>query len=131
MKTSPEQRDILKALTASFMRIHKMLLELQMSELERIQGAEIKPATRLGLLLNDPNFAWLRNLSQLMAIADDIYFQKEEILPDQMERVKSATEDLLVKQSKPDFTERYNQSAQKLTALMLEHAQLINILKEF
>jgi hypothetical protein len=131
MKTSPEQRDKLKVLTAGFARLHKMLLELQMSDLERAQGSEIKPAARLGLLLNDPAFAWLRHLSQLMAIADDVYFQKEEITPDQMTRIQKASSDLFIDGVKPDFTEHYKQSAQKSTPIMLEHAQLVKILKEF
>lgn len=131
MKTSPEQRDKLKVLTASFARIHKMLLEIQMTDLERAQGVEIKPAGRLGLLLNDPAFVWLRNLSQLMAIADDVYFQKEEITSEQMVRIKHASDDLFVKELTPDFTQHYNSAAQKSNPVMLEHAQLIKILKEF
>ena len=79
MKTSPEKRDKLKTLTAILARIHKALMELQMNDLQAVSGIEIKPAARLNLLLGDPSFAWLRNLSQLMAIADDVYFQKEII----------------------------------------------------
>lgn len=131
MKTSPEQRDKLKILTASFARIHKMLLEHQMSELEKTSGTEIKPAARLNLLLNDPDFVWLRNLSQLMAIADDVYFQKEEITGDQMLRILTASQDLFIRESKTEFTRRYKDSALKLSPLMLEHAQLLNILKTF
>ena len=131
MKTSPEQRDKLKVLTASFARIHKMLLELQMSDLERAQGAEIKPAARLGILLNDPAFAWLRNLSQLMAIADDVYFQKEEITSEQMSRIKTASSDLFIVGKTPEFTEHYNLAAQKSTPVMLEHAQIVKTLRDF
>ena len=131
MKTSPEKRDKLKELTASFTRIHKMLLELQMSELEKLNGVEIKPAQKLNLLLIDPAFAWLRNLSQLMAVADDIYFQKEEISSEQMTDIQSAAQDLFVREIKPEFSERYKVSAQKLSPLMLEHAQLFNILINF
>ncbi len=131
MKTSPEHRDKLKILTASFARIHKMLLEHQMADLERQSGIEIKPAARLNLLLNDPAFAWLRNLSQLMAIADDVYFQKEEILPEQMTQICKASQDLFIHEIKPEFTTPYKITAQKLSPLMLEHAKLLSILKNF
>ncbi len=130
MKTSPEQRDKLKILTASFARIHKMLLELQMSELEKISGSEIKPAARLNLLLGDPDFAWLRNLSQLMAIADDVYFQKEEISAEQMSRIQNASQDLFIRETQAAFTKRYQSAARKLSPLMMEHAKLLSILKE-
>ncbi len=131
MKTSPEKRDKLKSLTASLARIHKSLFELQMHDLEASTGVEIKPAARLNLLLGDKDFAWLRSLSQLMAITDDIYFQKEEIEDGQMENIKKAVTDLFIHQTNSDFTEHYNSSCQRLTPLMLEHAKLLSILKEF
>ena len=101
-----------------------------MSELERISGIEIKPAQKLNLLLGDPAFAWLRNLSQLMAIADDVYFQKEEITQEQMTRIQSASQDLFIRETKPEFSEPYKASAQRLSPLMLEHAHLINVIKD-
>ena len=131
MKTSPEKRDKLKNLTAGLARIHKALLELQMHDLEQASGVEIKPAARLNLLLGNPDFAWLRNLSQLMAIADDVYFQKEEISDEQMERIKTAVNQLFITQTQAEFSDRYNSSCQRLTPLMLEHGTLVSILKEF
>ena len=131
MKTTPEKRDKLKNLTACLARTHKALMELQMQGLEQASGVEIKPAARLNLLLGDPAFAWLRNLSQLMAITDDVYFQKEEISDEQMARIKTAVTQLFITQTQPEFSEPYNSSCQRLTALMLEHAKLVSILKEF
>ena len=131
MKTSPEKRDRLKNLTATLARIHKALLELQMHDLEVASGVEIKPAARLNLLLGDKDFAWLRNLSQLMAIADDVYFQKEEISNEQMQKIKVAVTDLFIIGGKKDFSDRYSLSCQRLTSVMLEHAKIVATLKEF
>ncbi len=102
-----------------------------MHDLEVVSGVEIKPAARLNLLLGDPSFAWLRNLSQLMAIADDVYFQKEVIEEEQMQKIKVAMQNLFFDGTRPEFTEKYNASCQRLTPLMMEHAQLLNLMKEF
>jgi hypothetical protein len=50
---------------------------------------------------------------------------------EQMRKIKVAVQDLFFEASRPEFTEPYNASCQRLTPLMMEHAHLMTLMKEF
>ena len=68
---SHERRQQLKDLSKSFLRLHKILLETEKAEYERINGAISSPNQYLALVLDDPHFAWLRRMSSLIALIDE------------------------------------------------------------
>ena len=66
-----ETRQKLKDLSKSFLRLHKILLETEKAEYEKLNGAIGSPNHYLGLVLDDPHFAWLRRMSSLIALIDE------------------------------------------------------------
>ncbi|MCU1288628.1 MAG: uncharacterized protein JWN60_857 [Acidobacteria bacterium] len=68
---SNETRQQLKELSKSFLRLHKMLLEGEKAEYEKVNGKISSPHQYLGLVLDDPHFAWLRRMSALIALIDE------------------------------------------------------------
>lgn len=110
-------------------RIHKLLFESEIEQMELKNGQAMSPATRIQVLLNDPNFNWLRALSQLMAHTDEVLFQKEEITADQMTAIKKGIQNLLIDQTHPEFSSQYRKKLISVPDLMLEHGHLKLALK--
>lgn len=106
-----------------------MILEHLMEAREQATKTLISPNERLNLLLNDPEFAWLRALSQLIAYVDEIYFQKEAILESQLEDVLNKVESLFSLQNESEFTYRYKQAVTSIPDLMMAHGHLKVALK--
>tara|TARA_R110002072_G_scaffold94336_5_gene208496 strand:+ start:2264 stop:2710 length:447 start_codon:yes stop_codon:yes gene_type:complete len=61
------RRTILKKLSAALLKTHKLLIDLEAAE----AGHQGNPYQLLGLLTNDPRFAWLRAFSQLIVDMDE------------------------------------------------------------
>jgi len=61
----------LKNLRVALLRLHKTLLDWERAAYERIHGRQSSNAL-LDALLNDPQFAWLRPISQLVVRIDEM-----------------------------------------------------------
>jgi len=129
MQSTPENREKLGQISAAMMKIHKLLLEEEMEARELAINKVIPPAERLNVLLNDPEFAWLRVLSQLMAFIDEIYFQKEPVLNRQLKEVEEKVETLFALQNESEFAYRYRSKLSTIPDLMIEHGLLKVALK--
>jgi hypothetical protein len=111
-------------------RIHKMLLENEFEKSEKETGLLINANTRLNLLLTDPAFLWLRQLSFIMTAIDEIYFQKEPLLETQFVFIKQSIEDLMLLPNDSEFYKKYIGYMGYIPDLMLEHGHLKQNLKE-
>jgi hypothetical protein len=68
MKETDRQR--LVDLRSALLHLHKTLLEWERTAYERIHG-RTSPGNLLTALMNDPQFAWLRPLSELIVRIDE------------------------------------------------------------
>ena len=64
------ERQLLTDLRKSLLNLHKTLLEWERAAYERIHG-RTSPGNLLTALMNDPQFAWLRPLSELIVRIDE------------------------------------------------------------
>lgn len=60
----------LSDLSSSILKLHKALLEFQKHKVEKQTGKTLNPYEMLGAALNDPEFAWLKSLSQMVVEID-------------------------------------------------------------
>jgi hypothetical protein len=63
-------RQLLINLRTALLNLHKTLLEWERAAYERVHG-RTSPGTLLTALMNDPQFAWLRPLSELIVRIDE------------------------------------------------------------
>lgn len=63
------------------LELHKTLMNYQRSVYEAQHGKVVSPGVMLGLLMEDKSFAWLRQLSELVVVIDEMLESKEEITP--------------------------------------------------
>src|SRR5258706_8688061 len=73
----------LKDLRQALLRLHKTLLDWERAAYERIHGRQSSNAL-LDALLKDPQFAWLRPISQLVVRIDEML--EDEIPPGEKDR---------------------------------------------
>lgn len=129
MKNNSEYQNQLRAVSAVMTRIHKMMCDSEISDLEMKAGQSFSATSKLQALINAPELAWLRMLSQLMAAVDEVYFQKEPIQAEQVNHLLEAVTDLLINSKSPEFTANYRRLMTSLPDLMVQHAHLKTALK--
>ena len=129
MSADIEYKLKLKSISKVLAVIHKSLLENEIEILEKAQGQSLSPGTRLQLLINDPNFAWLRILSQLISSVDGAIFQKTPVTDQQMAELLRETTDLLIDHKTPEFTDRFVPICRIFPDLIIEYGRLKMALK--
>lgn len=124
MDIKMDNKIYLGGISSALATIHKMIVENEFEDIEKRDGFKIGAAGRLQLLLTDPEFSWLRSMSQLMAFVDEVYFQKESITDQQVEVVMTRVQDLLLRQSSSDFSNRYRRLLVTVPDLIVQHGHL-------
>jgi hypothetical protein len=64
------------------LKLHKTLLDFQKNQYEGQHGKIASPQVLLGLVMDSPIFAWLRQVSELIVAIDELTESKEEVVPD-------------------------------------------------
>lgn len=115
----------LQAIRGALLRLHRALLEWQRRSHERVSG-RLSANELLQIVLHDPEFAWLRPISESIVHID-------EVLAD-----GSADEDAIVVQvralASPDadgtsYAQRYLQAVQESPDAILAHKDLLALLR--
>jgi hypothetical protein len=130
MHPQPEMRDSLKHISSLLAKIHKGLMDEQMGNRELAAGGLFTPATKLQLLLNDPEFEWLRSLSQLMTLVDDGIFQKDPLTEEQFAGLLVEVKNLLIKYDNKKFADHFLAICRKRPEIMVEHRELSKFLSD-
>lgn len=124
MDSTLNYRENIGRISTAMMKVHKLLLEDEMQARELAANKVIPPTERLNALLNDPDLAWLRVMSQLMAYVDEVYFQKEPVLERQLADIEEKVNTLFSLQNESEFAYRYRSRLTTVPDLMLEHGLL-------
>jgi hypothetical protein len=77
MEGASNQR--LKDLRNGLLRLHKSLLDSERAAYDRDVARITSPGQFLNLVLNDPWFNWLRDLSQFIVLVDEALDAKEPV----------------------------------------------------
>ncbi len=129
MNSDAEYKSKLKSVSKALAVIHKSLLENEIESLERDQGQTLNPGTRLQLLINDPDFAWLRLLSQLISSVDGAIFQKTPVTQEQLDLLIKQTTDLLIDHKNAEFSKHFIPICRTFPDLIVEYGRLKMALK--
>jgi catechol 2,3-dioxygenase len=118
-------------LRARLLNLHKVLLDDARATYELDRGRVGSPGNLLQLVINDPWFAWLHSLSELIVRIDQTV-EPESVatsadavaLVDQVERLLTASE------HGQGFARRYYDALQRQPAVVLAHADVRRALKD-
>jgi len=127
----PEHREIqrrLQALRDSLLSLHKALVDSERVEYERTIGKIQSPNHFLKLLVNDPWFAWLSPLPQLIVSMDEALSEKEPLTPGIVEALEKQTNEMLVaSETGAGFSAHYFEVLQRDPDVVLAHAEVVKL----
>jgi catechol 2,3-dioxygenase len=125
-----ETRGRLLQLRTELLQLHKVLLDDTKVAYEMDRGRVGTSANLLQLVINDPWFAWLHSLSELIVRIDELVARDAPateadaaVLLDQVESLLTASE------TGEGFARRYYEALQRQPAVVLAHADVRRTLK--
>ena len=125
-----ENAEILKKARNILLKLHKAMLDLEREMHEGIHG-KVNATEFLNLLLEDEDFAWLRQFSMLIVEIDEMFDLKENITSQMVDaNLKKVRE--LVEMTEPDeyFRAKYQFALQRDANAAGLHSELKGLLHE-
>lgn len=127
---SDTSRQRLRDLRARLLHLHKVLIDDAKAAYEMDRGRVGSNANLLQLVINDPWFAWLHSLSEMVVRIDEAVEpdapttqNDTSLLVEQVERLLTASE------AGDGFARRYYEALQRQPAVVLAHADVRRTLK--
>jgi len=104
--------------------LHKALLDYERIRYERTHGRVESSGAFLQLALGDPQFAWLRPISELVVQIDELLVSDEPGAEVDADTVMTHARNLLrADENGDDFQRRYHRALQDSPEVVLGHAQ--------
>ncbi len=120
---------LLGDLRQALLRLHKTLLDWERGGYERIHGRQTSNDL-LNALLNDPQFAWLRPISQLIVRIDELLDEKTPPMRNDVEAVVAQVRALTSPNAEGSIYERrYDTVLQEHPDAVFAHRDVLKLLK--
>jgi hypothetical protein len=120
-----EIRKPLVELHGALLKLHKALLDSERALYEKNVGPIQSPNHFFQLLTNDPWFAWLRPVSQLIVAIDETLDEKETLTNASVDALMRQSVFLLIPaETGGEFGDRYLAALQRDPRVVLAHAQV-------
>jgi hypothetical protein len=123
-------RTRLKTVRDGLLRLHKSLLELERATYERDVAPITSTGQYLNLVLDDPAFQWLRELSAFIVMIDEALAQKTPpIASDDADRLIAQARALLSPSEEGiGFARSYFEIMQREAAAVLAHRDMLQVM---
>jgi len=124
-------RQRLITLRNGLLHLHKALMESERAAYERDVEHITSTGQYLNLVLNDPWFSWLRELSQFVVLVDETLDQKEEVPEQDAVRLVSEARALVAPDENGErFGRSYWQAMQRDPGAVLAHSDMMQVFAE-
>jgi hypothetical protein len=131
MRNQRHTRAELHQWSKALLRLHKALLDGERAAYERMHGPIASNGAYLQLVLGHPTFAWLRQLSRMMAELDDLAETEDTSAADRVADLKASLRMLLTPvDGNEGFGGRYREALQRDPEVMTAHEAVRNLLAE-
>jgi hypothetical protein len=121
-------RDRLKTLRTGLLRLHKTLLDSEREAYERDVARITSRGQLLELVMNDPWFAWLHELSRFIVAIDEYLDSKEPTTEADGGRLLAHARDLVAPSewgAASGFARKYFEAMQRDPGVVLAHRDMI------
>jgi hypothetical protein len=120
----------LNELRTRLLALHKALLEDAQSQYEMDRGRVSGPGALLLLVINDPWFAWLHQISEIIVRIDEMTVPDSASTEADVRALLDHIDRLLVPVENGDtFAGRYYEAIQRQPAVVLAHGAVKRVLK--
>lgn len=116
-------RDRLRDLSGRLLRLHRILLDGERRAYETRHGS-VAAGDLFRLVLDDPQFAWLRLLSALIARIDAAVDDDEVLAPDDVDAAFAEVYRLLKGGAGGEFQDKYHDALQRSPDVVMAHAEV-------
>ena len=121
-------RTRLTSLRDGLLRLHRSLLDSERAAYERDVARITSTGQYFGLVLNDPWFAWLRELSQFIVLVDETLAFEDPATPADAERLFAQARNLLSpSEDGAGFGRRYFEAMQRDPSVVLAHRDMMQV----
>ena len=127
-----ELRERVKSTRHGLLRLHKTLLDSERAAYERDVARITSAGQFLQLVLDDPWFQWLRELSQLVVLIDEALVAKDPPAADaDLQRLLAQSRRLLMPDETGNgFARHYFEVMQRDPGAVLAHRDMIKLMNE-
>lgn len=123
-------RQRLTNLRHALLRLHKTLLDSERVAYEKTVGQIQSPNHFLQLVTNDPWFAWLHPLSQLIVAMDEALDADEPLTAARVDALVQQSKAMLVaSETGEGFSGHYYEAMQRDPDVVLMHAEVVKLRK--
>jgi hypothetical protein len=121
----------LVVLRNGLLKLHKCLLEAERATYERDIERITTSGQYLNLVLTDPWFAWLRDLSQFIVVVDEALADEPPVTAaDAVRLVARAREMVSPEETGNGFRRRYFEAMQRDPGVVLAHRDMMRVFAE-
>ena len=121
-------RERLIALRNALLQHHRRLLDSEKASYERDVARIDTSGQYLNLVLNDPWFTWLRELSQFIVLIDEtLGFEEPATAADADRLIAQARELISPAENGSGFRHRYFEAMQRDPAVVLAHGDMVRV----
>lgn len=118
----------LTTLRNGLLRLHMTVLNSERAAYENDVARISSPGEYLNLVLNDPWFSWLRELSQFIVMIDEALDSKVPATAEEAERFIGQARELISPSETGDrFAKRYYEAMQRDPGVVLAHSEMIQV----
>jgi hypothetical protein len=118
----------LRELRVGLLRLHKVLLEMERADFERDFG-RLNSGELLQLVINHPQFAWLRSISALVVQIDEMLEADEPSTTNDFQKLITQARLLLGSPADKHFSDKYQAALQREPAVVMAHAEVMKLLR--
>ena len=131
MEPMPDRtRERLTHLRNGLLRLHKCLLDSERAAYEKDVARITSTGQYLGLVLDDPWFAWLRELSQFVVLVDEtLDFKQDPATAEDADRLIARARELVSpsEAAADGFQRKYFEAMQRDVGVVLAHRDMIQV----
>ena len=121
-------RERLTDLRNGLLKLHKAVLDSERATYERDIARITSTGQYLQLVLNDPWFAWLRELSQFIVLVDETLDFDDPATPGDADRLIGQARDLVSpSENGSSFARSYFEAMQRDPAVVLAHRDMMRV----
>jgi hypothetical protein len=122
-------RELLGKLRILLIEQHKLLLDRERAEYEKTNGAIAGPGPLLALVIEDPHFAWLKQISTLVVEIDEALSRRSEATQPVADALAAqAREVMQPREHGSDFQVRYNNAIQESPEVVILQCRIEQLL---
>lgn len=126
-----ENRERLRSIRVSLLELHKALVDSERASYEKTFGQIRSTNQFLSLVINDPWFAWLHPVSQLIVAMDEALDEKKPLTEAHTQALlKQCRELLAASEDGQGFARHYFDALQRDPNVVFAHANTVRLFRQ-